>query len=393
MKFRPGYIIVSFLLLVSLLLSACSPSIRPTPPSPSHTTTTWQVRTSVALEALAFLNALTGDPLVAPSYTAAVDHFSTQFSPVTQQALKNLAALRDKTGSKLQGILFKPFVAAHAETIDDMLALIADPERMREALLQYDHSGVEYNQYYSAASWKTFVQALPDLETALRALQGTGFEQYWEDNFKPALDAQAAHLQEYLAQYNIIPTIEQYLGFSLSDDTVTVYLAYFFKPYGNHVIDNTFVTEPGVPDEHLVRTAIHELLHDPYNYADSSFRKATDTLEQDPLFKQHMEQSNPDYAYNTWYPYLAENCVRALEQLISEQVGVAQDIHTRWGQGEDEGMFSMAAVLYSIMKQENFATSGESFQSFLARMVQEGRLTPEKTQALYDTFFQVQGNQ
>jgi hypothetical protein len=47
------------------------------PSATRHTETTWNVRTSEALEAIAFLNALTGDPLAAPHYAAELRHRST----------------------------------------------------------------------------------------------------------------------------------------------------------------------------------------------------------------------------------------------------------------------------------------------------------------------------
>jgi hypothetical protein len=88
---------------------------------------------------------------------------------------------------------------------------------------------------------------------------------------------------------------------------------------------------------------------------------------------------DPKFGYNNWPDYAAEDSVRALEQLIQEDIGLGK----RWTWREDGGMQALAVVLYELMKQEGFPQNGEGYQDFVIRMVKEGKLAPGKTEALY----------
>ncbi len=84
---------------------------------------------------------------------------------------------------------------------------------------------------------------------------------------------------------------------------------------------------------------------------------------------------------------MTEDSVRALEQVVSEQVGVARPARSRWGADEDAGMHALSVVLYTLMKEEQFPQNGEGYGAFLIRMVEEGHFTAEQSKARYDAFY------
>ncbi len=143
-----------------------------------------------------------------------------------------------------------------------------------------------------------------------------------------------------MQKYNVIAAVESHLGFALSGDTIVVYLVYFSRPFGNHLFGTTFVTETRLPDEHIVCTAVHELMHPPFYYSTPKLWETLNVLKQDPLIAGYYDKRDPNYGYNDWAYFFEEATIRALEQHISEELGVARDIHARFGLAEDGGMFA-----------------------------------------------------
>jgi hypothetical protein len=365
----PSWLVVtSGFIVLSLGLSACQPAVRPIPRA-RHSETRWHVVASMPLDALAFLNALSDDPLVGSHYTSEMKSFKSKFSPVEEQAAYRLAEFRDKTlGAHLSGFLCTWFLAGKPETMDDLIHLAENPTVLRQALIDYDQSQVEMNVYFNDSAWKLFQQALPDVKTLLHALQANGFAEYWQGTIQPGLQPDISRIQAEVKQYNLVPQIEALVGFGLPSDEVTVSLLHFVWPYGHHLIGNHFVTIP--EDTGVIRSTVHELLHNPFNNTDPSFWKAANALEDHPGIADGFNQRETKYGYNNWPDYVAEDSVRALEQLLEVQLGLGE----RWNWSEDGSMHSLAATLYARMQQETFPQQGESYQSFLIRMVQENKL-------------------
>jgi hypothetical protein len=78
--------------------------------------------------------------------------------------------------------------------------------------------------------------------------------------------------------------------------------------------------------------------------------------------------------------------VRALDQLVMEKLTLARDPRERW-KDEDEGMHVFAVALYSVMQQERYAGSSESFRDFLVRKVRSGTLAAGRIEPLHAAFF------
>lgn len=320
------------------------------------------------LDALAFLNALTDDPLVSNHYSVDVNDFKSKFTSVEIKAAESVAEFRNKVLNRnLSGFLCTWFLAGHPETMEDLLELADHPDRLRNAMRQYDQSLVEINVYYHDNAWKNFQQALPDVKTLLAFLTVNGFPAYWQDTVQPRLQKDLVRIQEDVRGINIVPEIESVVGFGLPSDEVTVSLLYFVWPYGHHLIGTHFVTIP--EDTGILRTTIHELLHNPFNNTDPAFWNAANTLDKVEPASSAFKNRNPSYGYNNWPDYVAEDSVRALEQVIEVKLGMGE----RWTWWEDGGMHQLGAYLYEQMKQEGFPVNGESYQSFIIRMVKEGK--------------------
>jgi hypothetical protein len=71
----------SALLITALFLASCAPApIRPLPQS-RHTQTLWSIEASLPLDALAFINILTADPLVGSHYFSEACQFISNLTP------------------------------------------------------------------------------------------------------------------------------------------------------------------------------------------------------------------------------------------------------------------------------------------------------------------------
>lgn len=352
-----------------LLTTACaSPQVRPLPAA-RHTATRWTVQAALPLEALAFINTLTDDPLIGSHYAAERGCFALSAHPEAAAAAGRLAEFRRKSlGSNLSGLLYPWFMAGQPRTLADLIQLAERPESLRQALKDYDASGVEMNVYYHDDGWQLIQQALPDVKILLTFLQESGFEAYWQEVIAPRLEADLARVRDEVQVYNIVPEIEAVIGFGLPSDEVVVSLVYFEWPYGHHIVGTHFATIP--EDRGVIRSTVHELLHNPFNNTDPAFWQAANSLKQTPAIWGAFEGRDPKYGYNNWPYYVAEDSVRALEQIIEVELGLGE----RWTWREDGGMHHLADILYRTMQAEGFPQGGESYQTFFIRMVRTGTL-------------------
>ena len=365
-KVRPPLMALAVVAL--LTVSCASPQVRPLPAA-RHAETSWVVQASLPLDALAFINTLTADPLVGGHYAAARERFAFDTHPKAAQAAQRLAEYRSEDlGSNLSGFLYPWFMAGKPRTLDDLIRLADKSEILRQALRDYDASGVEMNVYYHDDGWKMLQRALPDVKALLVFLKESGFETYWQEEVSPGLQADLDRVRAEVQGYNIVPEIEAAVGFGLPSDEVVVSLVYFEWPYGHHILGTHFATTP--EDKGVLRSTVHELLHHPFNNTDPAFWQAANTLKSDPTIWGAFDRRDPKYGYNAWPYYVAEDSVRALEQSIEAKLGLGE----RWTWREDGGMHRLAAVLYRTMQEEGSRRGGESYQAFFIRVVRAGKL-------------------
>lgn len=358
------------LLLFCLLLSACAPAptIRPEPQN-RHESTHWQVEGSLILDAIAFINVLSGDPLAAGHYQADIQVFAEKLSTEAKQAFVRLGNFREKTiKSNLSGFLYPWFLFGKPQSLDDLIGLAGQPEQLKQAMKAYDESLVEMNVYYNEEGWQKFKQIAADVKIALIFLRDAGFAAYWQEKVFPQVEDSLDNIQAQVESYNIVPEIEAVTGFGLPSHTVVISVLYFEWPYGHHMVGTHFATVP--EDQTALRSTVHELLHNPFNNTDPAFWNAANSLQNNSAAWQAYAKRNEKWGYNNWPYYVAENSVRALEQLIEEKAGLGK----RWTWMEDGGMHQLAKSLYTLMKEEAFPQNHESYQAFFVRMVEEGKL-------------------
>ena len=366
------------------LLSGCR-TVETLPP-PIHNSTSWSVKTACGIDALCLLNGLTGNRLSVERMGTEIKRWKSRLNQTELESLNALAAWQNETKSIMHSLVLKPFVAAGASTLYEVIELCDKPEVMKNAIMETQKRTGPRNTYYDKNSFKEFTSHLQDLKIVLNGLERLGFSSYWAENHEEHLTDQASRLLTHASDYNIIPEVEKALGFSLPGDQVTFYLCEYLQPFGNHLLPGVFATETKIPDDHLVRTAIHELLHDPcYNY-DPQFWHTADLAWADDFIRTSYENRDLRFGYNNFGYYYVEDAVRALEQYISARLGIARPLSERFGPEEDGGMHVLAAVFYELMDEYGFDEESGGFRGFIIKCEKMGILTNGGLQRLYRSF-------
>jgi len=351
--------------------------------NPSHTTTAWELQPSLKYDTLCVLNVLSGDPYYLRYYNESYDRLELQFTPAEKAAFRNLKKkIKDEHGGIVSAMLSLYFSAVKAESLEEMIAVARDSREMQRAL--------EATPYFSAEGWKTYEEARPDLEAALVALKRTHFDDYWEKNVRPVIERRRSELLAALPYYNIVPTIEARLGHALPSNKITVYLLYYSEPHGIKIVGTNFITHYSYPLRIVMRNAIHEMMHPPYEASNPALKNAIESLRADPFLMDKVQHHDPSFGYNTLEGFVEEDCVQALEQNVAEQFDRNGDLKGNpekyWAE-QDGGMHVVAVALYQLMKQENFPKAGESFTQFFIRMARTGKLSNTNLEALNKNFF------
>ena len=345
---------------------------------PVHTSTDWQLKPSLKYDTLCLLNALSGDPYYLHYYQAEYNRFHPLFAPEEQAAFAQLKnVIKDEGHGIISAKLALYFSAVDDETLPEMIRTAHDSAAMEAALKQ--------TSYWSADGWQNYEAARPALEAALRALDRVGFPAYWKTNAKPKIEKRIAEISPELSKYNIIPVIESYLGFPLPSQTLTVYLLAYSEPHGIRITGLRFLTHVSYPFSIVLHNAIHEPMHPPYHADDPKVREAIDLLGRDPLVVDKVQHHDPSFGYNTTAGYIEEDSVQALEQLVSERVGVGRNPCEYWKE-QDGGMHVLAAAMYTDYKQ-GLSPNPESYSQWFKRSVQDGQLRGSNLQKTVQSFF------
>jgi len=185
----------------------------------------------------------------------------------------------------------------------------------------------------------------------------------------------------------VIKEQESLLGFALPSNKITVYMLYYSQPHGIKITGTRFLTDAAWPFEIVLRNAVHEMMHPPYDLPnDNELQNTLFFLKKDDFLMDKVLNHNPAFGYNSFEGYIEEDCVQALEQMINEKLKIEREAHQRWKESDD-GMHVFAVALYNVMKEENYNEKGELFRDFLVRMIRTGKLSPGKTKVIYDDFY------
>jgi hypothetical protein len=344
--------------------------------------TEWQVVPSFKFDALCFLNVLTGDEFYKRLYQEEYARFAPLLTPATRAALAGLKRkLRGENKVIIPAFLSLYFSATDDRTLDEMLLTLDKSESMKNNLRR--------SVYFSEGGWRLFRSVRKELRTILASLKEMGFADYWEKHVLPRLTEKAAALERRLFDYDVVTEVEAHLGFALPSNRITVYLLHFARPHGMRVTGARFIADISYPFIEVLRNAVHEMLHPPFDLSrDRELRVALEALRADSFLMGVIRSHNPSFGYNSFESFVEEDCVRALEQVIGDRLKIGRDARRRWKE-EDDGIHVFATVMYSIMQQENYNGSHETFRDFLLRMLKTGKLAPGKIQQLHRNFYSV----
>ena len=378
---------VSWLILATIcslfvcLSGPCSNAQQPA----FHTTTDWDLKPSLKFDILCALNVLSGDPYYLDYYKSDYDRFSPQLRPEERTAFANLKRrIKDENGGIISAQLSLYFSATDAESLDDLIAVVKDSSTMQRNL--------KATTYYNEDDWKMYEAARPDLDAAFRALKRIHFESDWQTHAKPAVDQAIAAIAKDLPKYNVIPAVESVLGAPRPTNKITIYLLYYSQPHGIKITGTRFLTHYSYPFRIVLRNAIHEMMHPPYDLANNpDLRAALQSLRSDAFLMDKVEHHNRSYGYNSLEGLEEEDCVQSLEQILAERFGMGGDPRRYWRE-QDDGIHVLAVALYSLMKQQGFPAHrfpahNDTFPAFLKRTIQSGALANGRIAELNHAFF------
>jgi len=345
-----------------------------------HTTTDWELRPSFMFDTLCALNFLGGDRYYLQFYQNDYDRLSPQLRPNERAAFVSLKRrIKDQNGGIISAQLALYFSATDAESLDDMIRVVKDSSAMQRNL--------KTTSYYSEDGWKLYEESRADIETAFKALKRIHFDADWEKQIRPQVEKSRAAIAQDLPRYNVVPRVEAVLGSPRPTNKITVYLLYYSQPHGIKITGTRFLTHYSYPFRIVLRNAIHEMMHPPYDLAhDAGLRASLQSLRNDTFLMDKVEHHNRSFGYNSLEGLEEEDCVQALEQILSEPLGMGGDPRRYWEE-QDDGIHVLAVALYSLMKQEHFPGGPETFPAFLNRMIQSGALSNGRIEELNRAFF------
>ncbi len=330
---------------------------------------TWEVRSSITVEAICFVNTLAGTPYYIKSFRNDYNYFYARFTPEVRGALARLLEWKERDQIILSSRLLTIIPDVTGGSLDDLIRAIDIP-------------GDRFNMTH-----EEYARLAPDLRTVFRFLRDSGFADYWERTHHPEVRRTVDELRGMSAVLQVIPAIEGVLGHPLAaqeQGMITLVSAYVWP--NSIALSRYTIIPPDQDPEEFTRTSIHELLHAFDAPPGSPLQRALGALAEDPFVTKRFDGRNPAWGYNEFGGYLEESVARALDQQLTEKFDVAVNPRIRWLR-ECDGMFVFAAALDYLMKREGFLAKGESFEAFYLRMVNEGKIGPGKIEGLYKAYY------
>jgi hypothetical protein len=345
-----------------------------------HYLTNWKIEPSLKYDAICLINTLTGDPFYLKHYQREYEEFAKELSDPVKRSLAHLQqTIKEKNRLILSAFLSLYFSATDEDTLDGLLKALDNSQDMQKNLRE--------TPYYSDEGWDLYESVRQDLKTVFKFLKDIQFESYWRKYAVPKAVERIKKIHKELPKYNVVAEVEAHLGVKLPSHRITVYLLYFTKPHGLKVTGTRFLTHVDWPFAIVLRNAVHEMMHPPFELAgDEELRKTLSSFENDEFLMDKIQNHDPAYGYNSFEGFIEEDCVQALEQVINERMGIAFDPRRRWKES-DGGMHVFAVALYSVMKEENFNKEGETFREYLMRVIHSEKLAPGKIKSIYENFY------
>ena len=335
---------------------------------PQSNRTVWRVRQSEGLDAVAFLGALSGGELYLEYYADEVAEFAPRLHAEVQDDIVLLRRQLDQSGV---GLLWPAIARAASSTeitsIDSLIAAFADPE----AILK---PGLLDGPAWNGREWAQLTATAPRLVAMFTVIRDAGFAEFRRELAGAALDRREEVLVHALAPFDLI-TLEHKLTAIEFDPQIDIILLHFSKPHGVRVLGQQFIQSVDYSVATTLRVAAHEMLHPPIDMDGEVANAVQARLESDPLIMRIVREHDPKWGYTTLPGYLNENICQALDQMASEELGVAHNPADRWNDSDD-GMHVLAAALYGMLRQDNWQENGGDIEEWLRRALVSGRLDP-----------------
>lgn len=337
--------------------------------------TVWDLTPSFKYDVICFLNTLVGDEYYLRFYQRDYDAIKGKFTPEVKEALQVLSEVRDERKIIISATLSSVFSKTDDETLDDMIATLnSDDDTIW---------GIDANT--PAEDKQKMDMVKKELVVVCSFLKDIDFHKYWTDNILPKVKERIQTLKaEGAMDHDVIPEIEKYTGIKLSSDTITMYLSYFSQPHGISLGNNHFITDISNDTNTILRNAVHEMMHPPFNPKDEAFKGARSKLADDTFIQKMMAKQDSTHGYSTYESYFEENCVDALETTICEKFDLLPSTGVDYIKQQDGGIDGLGSAIYSLIKQEDYTKTGESFEAFIIRMINSGKLADGKVEQIYN---------
>lgn len=331
--------------------------------------TRWRVRASEGFDAIAFLGPLSGTTMYLDFYGEDAAAFAPRMDAAAYADVGRLWNEATKDGFGLLGPNLQVLFSANG--IDASLDTLITALKARQTAILPSYRA---SSYWSESDWAWFDRAAPRLEAIFGAMRKAGFAAFRRERIGADLDRRIAEVSRALSTFDVITWQEKLTGRRF-DPEIQIVLLQFSKPHGIKVQGQTFLQAADYDTATTVRIAAHEMLHPPVAMEGPAATAALAALGRDPLITKIVREHDPQWGYTTLEGMLNEDLVQALDQLISEALGVARNPADRWRKSDD-GMHVIAAGLYGLLRQDRWIDTGGSIEDWLARAVKDGRLSP-----------------
>lgn len=331
--------------------------------------TRWKVRTSLGFDAIAFLGPLSGAELYQEYYSGDAKAFAALMPPDARASIRTLWERAEAEGFGLLGPNLQVLLSTggHDASISTLLAALRTKEQ--SILPAYKAS-----RYWSESDWAWFSKATPALVDIFSAMEAANFAAFRATRTS-GLETRVRDVQRALDGFDVISWQKKLSGRQF-DPSIEVVLLQFVKPHGIKVQGQTFLQAIDYDTATTVRIAAHEMLHPPFDKDGAAARAALEVFGRDPLITRIVREHDPKWGYTTLDGMLDEDLVQALDQMISEALGVARNPADRWRKSDD-GMHVIAGGLYGLLREDRWAERGGSIEKWLEQAAKSGRLNPE----------------
>ena len=329
--------------------------------------TRWKVRESIGFDAITFLDALSGGELYLEYYAEDASAFNARLSADTKADIGRLW-LEAREGLGLLGPNLCLLLSNGNDT--DIATILRALEHRDELILPAYRS----SSFWSAKDWDWFDQHSARLHTIFTAMEDADFAGFRRERIGPQFGARLQQISGELAPYDVISLQEKFTGRGF-DPQIEVVVLKFSKPHGIKVQGQTFLQSDDYTTAVTLKIAAHEMLHPPIAMDGRVAKAVVATLEKDDLEMRIVREHDPKWGYTTLEGLFNEDLVQALDQLISEELGVARNPADRWTRS-DEGIHVLAAAFYGLLREDRWNKTGGSIEQWLDKAVDEGRLSP-----------------